>query len=132
MAEINRESQELAEIMAQVNREMRLYGELTKETSDNSFTQDVLDSKLPVLVDFWAPWCGPCRQLSPIVDEVAKDFAGKIEVFKFNVDENPEVPSKHMVRGIPTLILFKDGKVVDTKVGSLPKPALIEWIKKNA
>ena len=75
---------------------------MTKETSDNSFTQDVLDSKLPVLVDFWAPWCGPCRQLSPIVDEVAKDFAGKIEVFKCNVDENPEVPSKHMVRGIPT------------------------------
>ena len=105
---------------------------MTKETSDNSFAQDVLDSKLPVLVDFWAPWCGPCRQLSPIVDEVAKDFAGKIEVFKCNVDENPEVPSKHMVRGIPTLILFKDGKVVDTKVGSLPKPALIEWIKKNS
>ncbi|MBU6140204.1 MAG: thioredoxin [Proteobacteria bacterium] len=105
---------------------------MTKETSDNSFSKDVLDSKIPVLVDFWAPWCGPCRQLSPIVDEVAKDFEGKIAVFKCNVDENPETPSKYMVRGIPALIIFKDGKVVDTKVGSLPKPALIEWIRKNS
>ncbi|MBM3580092.1 MAG: thioredoxin [Alphaproteobacteria bacterium] len=105
---------------------------MTKEISDSSFQQDVLSSKLPVLVDFWAPWCGPCRQLSPVIDEVAKDFVGKLEVVKCNVDENPETPSKYMVRGIPTLIIFKDGKIADTKVGSLPKAALIEWIKKNS
>jgi len=105
---------------------------MTKETSDNNFQKDVMESAKPVLVDFWAPWCGPCRQLSPIVDEVAKEFADKLEVFKCNIDENPEVPSKFMVRGIPTLMLFKEGKLVDTKVGALPKSALIEWVKNNS
>jgi thioredoxin 1 len=105
---------------------------MTNETSDNNFQKDVLESSKAVLVDFWAPWCGPCRQLSPIVDEVAKELAGKIEVFKCNVDENPEVPSKFMVRGIPTLMIFKDGKLIDTKVGSLPKAALLEWVQKNS
>jgi thioredoxin 1 len=105
---------------------------MTKETSDNSFEQDVIKSSKPVLVDFWAPWCGPCRQLSPIVDEVAKELESSIEVFKCNVDENPEVPSKFMVRGIPTLMIFKDGKLIDTKVGSLPKGALIDWIRNNS
>ncbi len=105
---------------------------MTKETGDNNFQNDVLDSKSIVLVDFWAPWCGPCRQLSPIVDEVSKELEGKIEVFKCNVDENPEVPSKYMVRGIPTLMIFKDGKIVDTKVGSLSKQSLLEWIKNNS
>jgi len=104
---------------------------MTKETSDNNFQKDVIESNLPVLVDFWAPWCGPCRQLSPTVDEVAKDLVGKLEVVKCNVDENPETPSKFMVRGIPTLIIFKGGKVVDTKVGSIPKSVLVEWIKSN-
>ena len=97
-----------------------------------AFNAQLSKSELPMVVDFWAPWCGPCRQLSPIVDEVAKDMAGKLEVFKCNVDENPEVPSKYMVRGIPTLMIFKDGKVVDTKVGSTPKAALVEWLKNNA
>ena len=69
-------------------------------------------SQIPVLLDFWAPWCGPCRQLSPIIDEIAKDFAGKIEVYKCNVDDNPEIPSQFQVRGIPSLMIFKDGKLI--------------------
>ena len=104
---------------------------MTKDTSDNNFQKDVLESSKLTLVDFWAPWCGPCRQLSPIVDEIATELADKIEVFKCNVDDNPEVPSKFMVRGIPALMLFKDGKLVDTKVGSSPKSALLEWIQGN-
>ena len=104
---------------------------MTKETTDQNFQKDVLDSKGMVLIDFWAPWCGPCRQLSPIVDELAKELEGKIQVFKCNVDENPETPSKYMVRGIPTLMIFKDGKLVDTKVGSVPKAALYDWVKNN-
>lgn len=104
---------------------------MSKQTSDQNFQNDVINSKLPVLVDFWAPWCGPCRQLSPVIDEIAIQLAGKIEVFKCNVDENPETPSKFMVRGIPTVILFKDGKQVDVKVGAVSKSVLLEWIKSN-
>jgi len=104
---------------------------MTKEITDSSFASDVINSSKPVLVDFWAPWCGPCRQLSPIIDQIAQELNGAVEVVKCNVDENPETPSQFMVRGIPTLIIFKDGKVVDTKVGGLPKPALLEWIKSN-
>ena len=104
---------------------------MVKETTDNSFQADVINAKGPVLVDFWAPWCGPCRQLSPIVDELAKELAGKIEVFKCNVDDNPETPSKYAVRGIPSLMIFKNGKLSDTKVGALPKSALSEWVRNN-
>jgi thioredoxin 1 len=105
---------------------------MTKETSDDNFQKDVIENSKTVLIDFWAPWCGPCRQLSPIVDEVAKEVGEGVEVFKCNVDENPEVPSKFMVRGIPTLMIFKGGKLIDTKVGSLPKSALLEWVKSNS
>ena len=104
---------------------------MTKETTDNTFNSEVLNAKIPVLVDFWAPWCGPCRQLSPIIDEIAKELAGKIEVYKCNVDDNPETPSKFGVRGIPSLMTFKDGKLVDSKVGALPRASLTEWITKN-
>lgn len=102
-----------------------------KETNDQDFTKDVLESDLPVLVDFWAPWCGPCRQLLPIVEEVAKEGEGVVNVVKCNIDENPEVPSKYGVRSIPTLMIFKNGELVDTKIGSLPKGALNEWVKGN-
>jgi len=104
---------------------------MAKEISDNNFEKDVLNSGKITLVDFWAPWCGPCRQLSPLVDQLAADMAGKIEVVKCNIDENPETPSKYGVRGIPTLMIFKDGKVLDSKVGSLPKSALYEWVEGN-
>jgi thioredoxin 1 len=104
---------------------------MTKETTDKTFSTEVLNAKTPVLVDFWAPWCGPCRQLSPIIDEIAKDFAGKIEVYKCNVDDNPETPSQFGVRGIPSLMIFKDGKLVDSKVGASPRASLVEWISKN-
>ena len=104
---------------------------MTKETTDKTFASEVLNSSIPVLVDFWAPWCGPCRQLSPIIDEIAKELAGKIEVYKCNVDDNPETPSKFGVRGIPSLMIFKDGKLFDSKVGALPRASLTEWITKN-
>ena len=104
---------------------------MTKETTDKTFASEVLNSSIPVLVDFWAPWCGPCRQLSPIIDEIAKELAGKIEIYKCNVDDNPETPSKFGVRGIPSLMIFKDGKLVDSKVGALPRASLTEWITKN-
>ncbi|NBV05839.1 MAG: thioredoxin [Proteobacteria bacterium] len=105
---------------------------MAHDLTDNNFSKDILESKGIALVDFWAPWCGPCRQLSPIVEELAKDMAGKIDVYKCNIDENPETPSKYAVRGIPTLMIFKEGKLVDTKVGSLSKAALYEWVKNNS
>jgi len=101
---------------------------MANETSDKSFTSDVLNSDKPVLVDFWAEWCGPCRQLSPIVEELSKEMSSKLSVYKVNIDQNPETPAKYNVRGIPTLIIFKGGKPVATKVGSLPKSSLVEWI----
>lgn len=104
---------------------------MTRETSDNSFENEVLNSSKPVLVDFWAEWCGPCRQLSPIIDELAVDKADKLEVFKLNIDKNPEVPTKFGIRGIPTLIIFKDGKAAATKVGSLPKTSLYQWVEEQ-
>src|SRR6201985_362763 len=96
--------------------------------TDDSFETDVLKSDKPVLVDFWAEWCGPCRQIGPILDELAREREGKIVIAKVNIDKNPGTPQKYGVRGIPTLIIFKDGKAVSTKVGSLPKSKLAEWI----
>jgi thioredoxin 1 len=98
--------------------------------NDKNFASEVLHSDLPVLVDFWATWCGPCRGISPIVEELAKEFVGKVKVTKLNVDENPSTPSQYGVRGIPTLILFKDGKILDQIVGAVPKARLKAMIEK--
>ncbi len=102
--------------------------ELTKAVTDDSFKQDVLESSGPVLVDFWAEWCGPCRMVAPILDDIAKEYAGKLTIAKVNIDENPSTPNDYAVRGIPTMMLFKDGKLLDTKVGALPKGQLKSWI----
>jgi len=103
----------------------------SKPVSDASFDQDVLKAPGPVLVDFWAEWCGPCKQIGPYLEEISSEMAGQVTVAKVNIDDNPMAPSKYGVRGIPTLILFKDGQVAATKVGALPKSKLVEWIKSS-
>jgi thioredoxin 1 len=99
------------------------------KVSDSTFDADVLRAGGPVLVDFWAEWCGPCKMIAPYLDELAAEFDGKVTVAKLNIDENPQTPMKYGVRGIPTLILFKDGQVAATKIGALPKSKLYEWVE---
>lgn len=96
--------------------------------TDQSFESDVLNSSIPVLVDFWAEWCGPCKMLAPILESVVDDYAGKVKITKINVDENPETAPKFGIRGIPTLILFKNGEVLATKVGALSKSQLTDFL----
>ncbi len=104
---------------------------MARETTDSNFEKDVIKAEGAVLVDFWAEWCGPCKQLSPIVDEISNEMGSKLKVYKVNIDENPDSPAKYNVRGIPTLILFKNGAPVATKVGALPKSSLVDWIEGN-
>lgn len=96
--------------------------------NDQNFENEVLNSNTPVLVDFWAEWCGPCRALAPVIEEIAEDYDGKIKVGKLNVDENPGAPSAYEIRSIPTLIVFKDGAIVDRVVGALPKNQITDLI----
>ena len=98
-------------------------------TSDSTFAQDVLKSDKPVLLDFWAEWCGPCKMIAPILDELAGEYQDRLKIAKLNIDENPQTPPKFGIRGIPTLILFKGGQVAATKIGALPKSKLYEWVE---
>lgn len=104
---------------------------MSNAINDTEFENSVIKSDVPVLVDFWAEWCGPCKQLSPIIDEIAADMEGHVKIVKINIDDNPDTPAKYNVRGIPTLILFKDGAATATKVGALPKGALVDWIESS-
>ena len=101
------------------------------QTSDASFERDVLKSDKPVVVDFWAEWCGPCKAIAPILEELTGEMGDRIQVAKVNIDDNPLTPTKYGVRGIPTLMLFKNGEITATKVGALPKSKLYEWVEES-
>ena len=104
---------------------------MPKQVTDSSFQDDVLGASGPVVVDFWAEWCGPCKQIAPALEEISDEMGDRVTIAKINIDDNPETPSTYGVRGIPTLIMFKNGEVTDTKVGALPKSQLMQWIEQN-
>lgn len=103
----------------------------TAAVSDASFERDVLKSDVPVVVDFWAEWCGPCKSIAPALEELAVEFGGRVAVAKMNIDDNPQTPTRYQVRGIPTLLLFKGGEAVAMKVGAAPKSDLTSWVESN-
>ena len=103
----------------------------SKPISDTSFETDVLNSSEPVLVDFWAEWCGPCKQIAPALEEISSELGERLTVAKLNIDDNPSTPAKYGVRGIPTLMIFKDGQVASTQVGAAPKGKILEWIEQS-
>lgn len=103
----------------------------TTKVTDDSFEKEVLGSSKPVLLDFWAEWCGPCKQIGPALEEIAAELGEKVTIAKINIDENPQTPTKFGVRGIPTMMIFKDGQVAATKVGALPKGKIVEWIEQS-
>ena len=100
----------------------------TVKVTDDSFETDVLKSSTPVLVDFWAEWCGPCKQIGPALEQIADELSGKVTIAKINIDDSPMTPSKMGVKGIPTLMLFKDGQLASMKVGAMPKGKIVEWL----
>jgi thioredoxin 1 len=103
----------------------------TVKVTDDSFESDVLKAEGPVLVDYWAEWCGPCKQIGPALEEISGEMAGKVTIAKLNIDDNPMAPGKYGVRGVPTLMLFKNGKVAATRVGAMPKSKIVEWLNES-
>ena len=103
----------------------------TVTTTDNDFTSEVLESDLPVVVDFWAEWCGPCKVIGPALEEISEEMAGKVKIVKVNIDENPQTPMQYGVRGIPTLLIFDKGEVKAEKIGAAPKSKLSEWVEQS-
>jgi len=99
--------------------------------NDNNFVEEVVNSQTTVMVDFWAEWCAPCKNLSPLIDDVAHEMSDKIKIVKINIDESPDTPTKYGIKGLPTLMIFKNGQVVDTKIGGMSKGQLVEWLENN-
>ena len=102
---------------------------MAAEITDDSFEQDVIKSDVPVLVDFWAAWCGPCKMLAPVLDDLSKEMAERVKIVKMDIDNNPKVPSALGIRGVPTMILFKNGEPAGTKVGASPKASIMQWLE---